>query len=265
MLIIGEKINSSIKKVAAAMEKRDETFIRKLATDQVAAGSNYLEVNAGVFIDKEKELMRWLVQLIQSSTEVPLCIDSPNPEALETALTVVKKKPIINSLSLEKQRYGSIIPLVKGYKTGIIALCMDDDGIPRSSERRVEIAKELVGKLTHDGIPLDDIYLDIMLQPIATDMESGRTALQTVSEIRKSFSAVHITCGLSNGSFELPSRKLLNQAFAVAMVAYGMDVLMVDPLDARMMSLLCAINSIMGHDEYCVDYLSAHRGGRLIV
>jgi len=265
VLIIGEKINSSIKRVAVAIEKRDEDFLRKLALDQVAAGSNYLEVNAGVFIEQEKELMRWLVQLIQSVTDIPLCIDSPNPGALEAALSVTRGKPIINSLSLEKERYASIIPLVKGYKTGIIALCMDDDGIPKTSGRRVELAKDLVARLTHDGVSLEDIYLDIMLQPIATDGESGRTALQTVSAIRKAFPTVHITCGLSNGSFELPSRKLLNQAFAVAMISHGMDVLMVDPLDARMMSLLCAINSVMGHDEFCVEYLSAHRCGRLIV
>lgn len=265
MVIIGEKINSSIKKVAAAIEKRDEEFIRKLAKDQATAGSHYLEVNAGVFVEQEKDIMQWLVQLIQDTTDVPLCIDSPNPEALEAALKVTKKKSIINSLSFEKERYAGIIPLVKKYKTGIIALCMDDDGIPRDREKRVEIARSLVRKLTDDGISIEDIYLDVMLQPIATDGASGKTALDTVSTIHKEFPTVHITCGLSNGSFEMPSRRLLNHAFAVAMVAYGMDVLMVDPLDGRMMSLLSAINAVMGNDEYCGEYISAHRCGRLIV
>lgn len=265
MLIIGEKINSSIKKVAAAIEKRDEGFLRKLAKDQAEAGSHFLEVNAGVFIEQEKDLMRWLIQLVQDVTDVPLCIDSPNPEALEAGLSATRKKPIVNSLSLEKHRYDSIIPLVKEHKAGIIALCMDDDGIPKTTEKKVAIAKRLVGKLAGDNIPLEDIYLDIMLQPIATDGESGRSALETTALIRKEFPCIHITCGLSNGSFELPNRKLLNQAFAVAMVSHGMDVLMIDPLDARMMSLLYAINSVMGQDEFCEAYLDAHRSGRLTV
>lgn len=265
MLIIGEKINSSIKKVAAAMEKRDEEFLRKLAKDQVAAGSHFLEVNAGVFIEQEKDLMQWLVKLIQDVTDVPLCIDSPNPEVLEAGLSVTRGKSIINSLSFEKRRYDSIIPLVKQYRAGIIALCMDDDGIPKDTGKRVAIAKNLVHKLIRDGVTLEDIYLDVMLQPIATDGESGQTVLQTITMIRKEFPSIHITCGLSNGSFELPNRKLLNQAFAVAMVSHGMDVLMIDPLDARMMSLLFAINAVMGHDEFCGAYLDAHRCGRLAV
>jgi cobalamin-dependent methionine synthase I len=265
LIIIGEKINSSIKKVAAAIEKRDEEFLRKLARDQVTAGSHFLEVNAGVFIEQEKELMQWLVNLVQDVTDVPLCIDSPNPKALEAGLAVARGRPILNSISLEKQRYAGVIPLVKQHKTGIIALCMDDDGIPRDTKKKVSIARALVKKLTDDGVAMEDIYLDVMLQPIATDGDSGQSVLQTTSTIRQEYPGVHITCGLSNGSFELPCRKLLNQAFAVAMVSHGMDVLMVDPLDARMMSLLSAINTVMGHDEFCEAYLDAHRGGRLVV
>lgn len=263
MIIIGEKLNSSIKSVAEAIEKRDEVFLKKLAQDQVAAGAVFLDVNTGVFLDNEPDLLKWLVEVTQEATDTPLCIDSPSPAALARALSAVKQKPIINSLSLEKERYSQVIPLVKEYGAGIIALCMDDDGIPRDSEQKLKIAHKLVGRLTADGVAMEDIYLDVMLQPIATDGESGKMTLEAVAKVKRDFPTVHITCGLSNVSFELPKRRLLNQAYAVALAAYGMDTFMIDPLDGRMMSLMYSINALMGHDDFCCDYLDAYRGGLL--
>jgi len=264
LIIIGEKLNSSIKSVAAAIEKKDTAFLQKLAQDQVAAGAHYLDVNTGIFMEKEGELLTWLCELVQEVVEVPLCIDSPNPAALAQALPVIKKKPIINSLSLEQERYSRTIPLVKQYGTEVVALCMDDAGIPRGSAQRLDIARKLVERLTSDGVAIEDIYLDIMLQPIATDEQSGLVALETIGMLRREFPTVHITCGLSNISFELPSRRLLNQAFAVAQISHGMDALIIDPLDGRMMSLLCSMRALMGHDDFCSDYLTAHRSGRLV-
>lgn len=265
MLIIGEKINSSIKSVAEAIARRDEGFLRKLAGDQAAAGAHFIDVNAGVFLQEEVALLPWLVELVQSAVDVPLCIDSPNAEAIESALAVVQKKPIVNSLSLEKPRYDSAIKLVKQYHTGIIALCMDERGIPKTAERRVEIAHCLVQQLTRDGVALDDIYLDVMLQPIATDGESGQVSLKTVADIRKAYPEVHITSGLGNISFGLPGRKLLNQAMCLALMVQGMDAFIIDPLDGKIMSLMRAMNALLGHDDFCEDYLAAHRGGLLVV
>lgn len=264
MIIIGEKLNSSIRSVAEAIEKKDEAFLRKLAQDQVAAGAEFLDVNAGVFLDKEPDLLKWLAEITQDAVDVPLCVDSPSPEALAKALPSLKKKPIINSLSLEADRYKQVIPLVKEYGAGIIALCMDDDGIPQDSERRLKIAHKLIERLTADGVAIEDIYLDVMLQPIATDGQSGLITLDTVAKVRREFPKVHITCGLSNVSFELPKRHLLNQAYAVALAAYGMDTFMIDTLDKRMMSLMHATKALLGQDDFCCDYLAAYRGGVLI-
>lgn len=263
MIIIGEKLNSSIRNVAEAIEKKDEDFLRKLAQDQVAAGAEFLDVNAGVFINNEPDLLRWMVEIVQDATDVPLCIDSPSPEALARALSSVKKKPIINSLSLEKERYAQVIPLVKEYGAGIIALCMDDEGIPQDSERRIKIARRLVERLTADGVAIGDIYLDVMVQPISTDGQSGTVSLKTVAQVRRDFPEAHITCGLSNVSFEMPKRPLLNQAYAVALAAYGMDTFMINPLDKRMMSLMYAIKALLGQDYFCGDYLAAYRSGLL--
>ncbi|MDR3592112.1 MAG: dihydropteroate synthase [Negativicutes bacterium] len=263
MIVIGEKINSSIPSVAKAIGNMDKEFIQKLAQDQVKAGAGVIDVNAGAFLDRETELLIWLVNVVQEVTDVPLCVDSPSAEALEAALAVVNKKAVINSISAEKERYDSVIPLVKRHKSSVIALCMDDKGIPATAAQRIEIAKSLTARLVADGVSPDDIYLDVMVQPIGTDNCSGREALETVRAIKEAIPGVHITSGLSNVSYGLPKRKLLNQAFAVALAAYGMDVLFIDPLDERMMALLSAIQALTGCDEYCCDYLTAFRAGKL--
>jgi cobalamin-dependent methionine synthase I len=263
MLIIGEKINSSIPSVATAIGRLDRPFIEKLATDQVNAGADIIDVNAGAFLEREIELLTWLISTVQAVTDAPLCIDSPSPAALAAALKVARGKVLINSISGEKDRYDSVIPLVREHKSSIVALCMDDRGIPATVGQRLEIAQSLTDRLMADGVAADDIYLDVMVQPIGTDNESGQVALAAVKAIRDKIPGVHITCGLSNVSFGLPKRRLLNQAFAVALAASGMDVMFIDPLDERMVALLAAIRALTGADEYCCDYLAAYRAGKL--
>lgn len=263
MIIIGEKINSSIPVVSNAIDNRDKAFIEKLAMDQVHCGANFIDVNAGAFLEKEKELLVWLVETVQAVTNVPLCIDSPNPHALAAALAVANKKGLINSISAEADRYAQVIPLIKEHKFSVIALCMDDRGIPKTVERRLEIAQSLTDKLVSDGVSLTDIYFDIMLQPIATDDQSGKVALETVRAIKEKIPGAHITCGLSNGSFGLPKRKLLNQAFAVSLAANGMDTLFIDPNDEKLMALLYATQLLIGCDEFCGNYLTSFRSGKL--
>lgn len=263
MLIIGEKINSSIKSIAKAIDIKDADYIWKLAQDQVAAGADIIDVNAGAFVRQEVEILKWLVRTVQEATDVPLCIDSPNPAALQAALAVHRGKAMVNSISAETGRYENIFPVVKEYGASVIALCMDDRGIPHDAQRRIEIAHHLVEKLTSDGISLDDIYLDVLVQPISTNGTFGLVALDTIRGIKEGIPGVHTTCGLSNVSFGLPERRLLNRAFAVALVSYGMDTLIIDPLDSGMMAMITAIKTLLGQDEFCVDYLAAYRNGRL--
>lgn len=261
MIIIGEKINSSIPSMAEAIKKRDEAYIKKTAVEQVDKGAQFIDVNAGAFVDEERELLPWLVKLVQNVTSTPLCIDSPDPVVLEKAMACHQGKPIINSISLEKDRYDGVLSLVKGGTAGVIALCMDDSGIPQTAAQRASVAYRLVDKLTGDGVAFADIYLDAMVQPLGTDWLSGKAALDAVRLITTELPGIHITCGLSNVSFGLPKRQLLNQAFAVALAAYGLDTFFIDPLDNRMMSLLRAIAALSGQDEYCSEYIDAYRVG----
>lgn len=263
MLIIGEKINSSIPGVAGAIERRDGEFIRRLAAEQAAAGADIIDVNAGAFLEREEELLPWLVTVVQEAVDRPLCIDSPSPEALAKALAVVRRRPVVNSISLEKGRYEGVLPLLKASGAAVIALCMDERGIPATAGERLAVARRLVDRLTGDGLSPADIYVDAMAQPIGTDGGAGQVTLAAVAAISREIPKVHICCGLSNVSFGLPRRRLLNQAFAVALAAAGMDTFFIDPLDERLMALLCAARALLEADEYCCGYLGAYRAGRL--
>lgn len=266
MIIIGEKINSSLKAVRPAIETYDKTAIQELATKQFESGAAYIDVNAGTFVQDEPERLEWLVNTVQEVVNAPFSIDSPNPLAIERALKANKNgKPIINSITDEDARFNSIIPLVVKYDTSIIALCMDDNGMPETIDERVTIAKRLIKKITGEGVKLEDIYIDPMVRPIGTGSHYGTVAIETIRRVKAEFPGVHIACGLSNVSFGLPARKLINQAFLIAAMAAGMDGAILDPMDKKLMSFVYATEALLGIDEYCLNYLERFREGLLVV
>jgi 5-methyltetrahydrofolate--homocysteine methyltransferase len=262
MIIIGEKINSTLKAVRPAIESYDAEAIKALAKTQTDAGATYLDVNAGMFIDDEPERVQWLVETVQSVVKTPLCIDSPRASAIETGCKFNKNgKPIINSLTDEKERFETILPIVLEYKTGIIALCMDDNGMPEDADGRIKIGERLINKLAKEGVQHSDIYIDPLVRPIGTGSHYGIAAIETIRTIKKNFPEVHIACGLSNVSFGLPNRKLINQTFLVAAMAAGMDGAILDPLDKKLMAFVYAGEALMGTDDFCVNYLEKYREG----
>jgi len=266
MIIIGEKINSTLKAIRPAMENYDSQAIIDLAKRQYEAGASYIDVNAGMFHDSEPEKLVWLIDTIQEAIDAPFAIDSPNHVAIEAALKANKNgKPIINSITDETERFNAIMPLAVQYKTRIIALCMDDEGMPETSDERVKIAERLIEKLTKEGLPLDDIFIDPLIRPIGTGSQNGIVALETIRKVRSEFPGVHITCGLSNISFGIPARKLMNQAFLIAAMTAGMDSAILDPLDKKLMSFIYATEALLGLDDFCMNYLTKFREGELEV
>lgn len=264
MIIIGEKLNSTLKAVRAAIETADAAFVQELAKKQYEAGAAYIDVNAGMFINDEPEKLEWLVKTVQEAVDTPLSIDSPNHTAIERALKAVKTpKPIINSITYEKERYNSILPLVLEYNTGIVALCMDDSGMPETVDERVSIAEKLISSLTAKGVSVSDIYIDPMVRPIGTGTHYGKVALETIRKVKEEFPEAHITCGLSNISYGIPARKVMNQAFLIAAMTSGMDGAILDPLDNRLMTFIYAAEALLGYDEYCMNYLMKFREGLL--
>jgi len=260
MLIIGELINTSRKLINEAVEKKDAGYIRKIAMDQVAAGANYVDINCGTMIFDEVETMEWLVNTVQEVVQVPLCIDSPNPDAIEAGLKLARNgKPLINSITGEKDRYEKILPLVLNYRTKVVALCMDDKGMPETAEDRVAVAKNLYQSLTEAGIPEDDIYFDPLVKPVSTGDKAGQEVLDTVKLLKQNYPNVHMVCGLSNVSFGLPNRKILNQLFMIQTMTMGMDSYILNPLDKSMMGAVQGSQTLLGNDSYCTGYLNAHR------
>lgn len=266
MIIIGEKINTSLKAIRPAVEAMDTAAVQEVAIKQAEAGANYIDVNCGTFPFKEVELLEWLVKTVQEVTDLPLCLDSPSPKALEAGLKVYKNsKPLINSVTAEKERFSAIFPLVAEYGTSIIALCMDDDGMPETADDRVRIADKLINDMTKAGVQIGDIFIDPMVRPVATGSHYGVVALDTIRRVMQEFPGVHTTCGLSNISFGLPARKIINQAFLISAIGAGLDSAILDPLDKRIMSFVYASELLQNKDEFCMGYLSAFREGRLEV
>lgn len=266
MIIIAEKINSTLKSIRPAMEARDKAAIQELAIRQINAGADFIDVNAGMFHENESEVLQWLIETIQEVTDVPFAIDSPSAMAILTGLKANKNgKPIINSITAEKARFDAIIPLIKQFDAKVIALCIDDSGMPETMEERVSIARTLIKKLSDEGVALDDIFIDPMIRPIGTGSHYGTIAIETIRQVKLEFPEVHIACGLSNISFGLPARKILNQAFMVAAMAAGMDGAILDPLDKKLMSFVYATEALLGKDDYCMEFLTKFREGEIEV
>ncbi len=259
MIIVGELINASRKSIAAAIESGDEAFIEAVARDQAENGAHYIDVNAGVFMDKESEYLKWLVTHVQQMVDMPCCIDSPDPKAIETALSAHKGTAMINSISLEKSRYESILPLIAGTDLKVVALCTSDEGLPETAEDRMAIADKLVNGLTQKNVPLENIYIDPLVQPISTNNQLGLEFLKAVEKIMTTFKGVHTVCGLSNISFGLPKRKILNQAFLIMAITKGLDAAVIDPLDKRLMAGILAAEALNGEDGFCKNFITAYR------
>lgn len=266
MIIIGEKINSSLKAIRPAMENYDAAAIQDLAKRQFDAGASYIDINAGMFVNDEPDRVEWLVNTVQAVVNAPLSIDSPSPVAIERGLKANKNgKPIINSITAEKERFNAIMPLITKYDTGIIALCMDDTGMPETTDDRVAIAERLIENMTKEGVKLEDIYIDPMIRPIGTGSHYGTVAIETIRKVKIEFPEAHIACGLSNISFGIPARKLINQTFLIIAMSAGMDGAIMDPLDNKLMSFIFSTEAIMGLDDYCMNYLMRFREGLLEV
>ncbi|MFP4392715.1 MAG: methyltetrahydrofolate cobalamin methyltransferase [Desulfohalobiaceae bacterium] len=265
MEIIGELINASRKKISEAIKAQDADYIQDIAKQQHENGANYIDVNAGTFVGKEKEYLHWLIQNVQKAVDIPCCIDSPDPEVVESSLQLHQGTPLINSISLESERYDALLPVVTQNQCKVVALCMSDEGMPESAQDRFSIAERLVNALVQKGKGPGDIYVDPLVQPVSTNDNYGVEFLNSIEMIMTRLEGVHTICGLSNISFGLPKREILNQNFAVMAVLKGLDSAIINPLDAKMMANIKAAEALAGKDAFCANFLDAYRAGKLEV
>lgn len=255
MIIIGERLNSSRRSFRAALESRDEQFILKEAEEQVKAGANFLDLNVSALPDQEIDLLRWIIPLIQNHLDICLSLDSANPQALAEGLSLHRGRAILNSITLEKHRWQAILPLIKKYKPLVIALCLDESGLPETPEKTLDLARRIKDGFEQEGLTLDDVFFDPLVRPLGVNDKAGVIFLQSLRLIKFHFPQLKTVAGISNISFGLPHRPLLNRTFLTLAIEAGLDAAILDPCDAEIMATVKAALALGGRNNHLKNYL----------
>jgi len=261
MIIIGEKINGSIPSVAKAIAEKDEEAIKNLAIAQSEAGATYIDVCASVEDDIEVETMKWLIDLVQSVTDTPIAIDSPNANTCVKCMEYCNKPGLINSVSGEGDKMEVVFPVIADTKWEVVALLNGNTGIPKTAEDRLEVFHQIMEQANKYGIKANRIHIDPLVEMLCTSEDGIAMVEEVMTQIRKEYPTIHITGAVSNISFNLPLRKIVNQAFLVLSMKAGMDSAVLNPLDKQMMGMIYATEACLGLDEMCIEYISAYRDG----
>jgi 5-methyltetrahydrofolate--homocysteine methyltransferase len=256
-VLIGERINpTGKKKLAAALLAGDLEIVRQEALAQVQAGADILDVNVGAAGVDEVALLPQAVQTVIEAVDVPLCLDSSDPKALEVALKVYQGKPLINSVNGGERSLEAVLPLVKEYGAAVIGLTMDDEGIPNDAARRVSIARKIVERAKALGIPREDVIIDCLALTVGADSAAGLITIQSIRKVKAEL-GVNLSLGASNISFGLPERDVLNAAFLAIAIAAGVTCPIVDA--ARVRPAILSADLALGRDQYAMRYIRAYR------
>lgn len=261
MIIIGEKINGSIPSVAKAIAEKDADFIRNLAKAQTEAGATYIDVCASVEDSIELETMKWLIDLVQEVTDTPIAVDSPNVHTCVEAMKFCNKPGLFNSVSLEGDKIDVAFPAIADTKWEVVALLNDDTGISKTAEQRLNVFDRLMAKAKEYNIDPSRFHIDPIIEMLCTSEDGINMVADVIRTIKEKYPTIHVTGAVSNISFNLPARRIVNQAFTVLAMNAGMDSAILDPLNQDLMGLIFATEALMGEDEYCMEYISAYREG----
>ena len=265
MIIIAEKLNGSIPSCAKAIAARDEEYIKDMAKRQADAGAAFIDCCASVN-EGELETVTWMIETAQSVTDCPISVDSPDVSVILEAMPLCNKPGMFNSVSGEGGKIDLAFPVLakpENSKWQIMALLCDDTGIPKSAARRIEVFDMIIEKAAQYGIDESRIYVDPLVEMLCTadDGEGLSLVLEVTKHIKKASPGIHISGAISNVSFNLPVRRLVNQAFAVLAMSAGMDCAVLDPLSQDLRGVILAAEAMLGHDDFCTEYVSAYREG----
>ena len=261
MIVIGEKINGSIPSVAKAIEERNADWIRDLAKRQTEAGATYIDVCASVPVDIEVETLKWLIDLVQEVTDLPIAVDSPNPDAIVEAIKFCNKPGLVNSVSGEGDKIAKIFPVIADTKWECIALCCDDKGIPKCPEDRLRVFAHIMEEAEKYGIAPNRLHIDPLVEMLCTTDDAMANLSVVMNKIRNDYPTIHITGAVSNISFNLPYRKIVNLSFLVLAMNAGLDSAILDPTNRDLMGAIFATEALLGMDDYCMEYITAFREG----
>lgn len=262
MIIIGEKINGSIPAVADAIARRDSEFIKERARIQAEAGASFIDCCASVPEAEEVETLHWMIDCIQSVTDVPISVDSPSADVLVEAYKFCNKPGLFNSVSGEGDKIDKIFPIMAanpGWE--VIALLSDDTGIPKSAADRLKVFDKIMAKANEYGISPNRLHIDPLVEMLCTSENGIETNTEVISTVREKYPTIHITAAVSNISFNLPVRKMINFGFTVLAMNCGLDSAILDPTNRDLLGLIYATEALLGLDDYCMEYISAYREG----
>lgn len=256
-VLIGERINPAGKKLLGeALKNGNMDVVCKEALEQVAAGADILDINVGMFGIDEVALLPQVVKLVTGIVDVPVSIDSNNPDALAAALKICPGKPLVNSVTGEEKSLTRVLPLIKEYGCAVVGLVQDDEGLPKNADKRVAIAYKIVERAEKSGIPHENIVIDCLAFAVGADPTAGKVTLETIRRIKEEL-GVNMTLGASNISFGMPDRSLINNAFVTMAIAVGITCLIVDT--SRVRPAVLATDLLLGRDKYARRYIADFR------
>lgn len=260
MIVIGEKINGSIPSMGKAISERNADYIKGIAKKQADAGATYIDVCASID-EGEVEALEWLIGLVQEVTDTPISVDSPDAASCIECMKFCKNPGLINSVSGEGEKIDIVFPAIAESKWSVMALLCDDTGIPKTAAKRIEVFEYIMKRAKEYGIADDRIHIDPLVEMLCTSENGIGTVVEVMTHIRSNYPHVHISGAVSNISFNLPYRKILNLAFAVLAINSGMDSAVLDPLNRDLMGAIYATEALKGDDYFCMEYIGAFREG----
>ena len=237
------------------LQKKDAEYLCSQAVAQEKAHAAYIDLNVAAMMEKEIDTLCWAIPLLQRAVKVPLALDTPNPLAMEAALKTHQGRALLNSLSGDSAALEAFLPLIKRYRPRVIALCLNEEGPPENADIAVSRARKMVDILQSAGLNLEDIFIDPLVRPIGVDHTSGIVFLESVARIKGALPGVKTIAGVSNVSFGLPQRRLINRTLLVLAMAKGLDAAICDPLDADVQASLAASEALLGQDPSLKKYL----------
>jgi 5-methyltetrahydrofolate--homocysteine methyltransferase len=262
VVVIGERINPTGRSgLSEALRRGDMAVVQRDGLAQAAAGADILDVNVGVTGIDQCASMAAAVLALQEVTDLPLCIDSPDPAVLQAGLTAYRGRALVNSVNGEERSLGAVLPLVKVHGAAVIALAMDDQGIPATPEARLRVAETILERAAGLGIAVEDVILDPLAMAVGADSGAARVTLETIRLFRERLGA-NVTLGVSNVSHGLPARPALNAVLCAMAIAAGVTCPIVNPLDTRMMETVRAASLLLGQDEWAAGWIRAFRATR---
>lgn len=261
MIVVGEKINGSIPSVAAAIAARDAEFIKNRAKAHAEAGAAFIDCCASVPEAEEAETLKWMIDCIQDVTDLPIAVDSPSADVLLQVFPYCKRPGLINSVSGEGDKVDKIFSAIADTKWEVICLLSDDSGIPKSAADRLKVFDFIIKKAEQYHIRPDRLHIDQLVEMLCTSEDGIAMNVEVISTIRKKYEEIHIIAAVSNISFNLPVRKMVNLAFTVLAMNAGLDSAILDPTNRDLMGVIYATEALLGMDDYCMEYISAYREG----